>query len=54
MANNEGMTIAEVTQAMTGSARDLGAPGRDEVFGAGLVQLGQLCSGVNTSAIPLE
>ena len=54
MANNEVMTIAEVTQAMTGSARDLGAPGHDEVFGAGLVQFGQLCRGVLPTAASSE
>jgi minor extracellular protease Epr len=54
MAENDGMTVDEVTQVITGSARDLGAPGRDEVFGAGLVQLGQLCNGVTEPAVPLE
>ncbi len=43
MAGNKGMTVGQVTQVVTGSARDLGAPGHDAVFGAGLVQLGRLC-----------
>jgi minor extracellular protease Epr len=47
-------TVQEVTQAVTGSARDLGDPGRDEVFGAGLVQLGQVCSGTTIKANSVE
>jgi minor extracellular protease Epr len=54
MAENKGMTVEEVTQAVTGSARDLGAPGHDEVFGAGLVQFGQLCGRVRPTAVPSE
>jgi minor extracellular protease Epr len=54
MADHKGMTVEQVTQALTGSARDLGTPGRDEVFGAGLVQFGQLCGRVQPTAVSLE
>ena len=37
------ITGAEVRAALTGSARDLGAPGRDAVFGHGLLDRSALC-----------
>ncbi len=43
LSRNRDMTVNEVAQALTEGARDLGDPGRDAVFGAGLVQLGPLC-----------
>ncbi len=54
MADHKSMTVEQVTQALTGSARDLGTPGRDEVFGAGLVQFGQLCGRVQPTAVSSE
>jgi minor extracellular protease Epr len=50
MAENEDMTVEEVTAAVTAAARDLGDPGRDAVFGAGLVQLGPACNGPTLKA----
>jgi hypothetical protein len=32
-----------VRDALTGSARDLGAPGRDAIFGHGLLSVDALC-----------
>lgn len=54
MAENDTMTVAEVTDILLASARDLGDSGPDAVFGAGLVQLGQVCSGFTTKADPVE
>ncbi|WP_299706067.1 S8 family serine peptidase [uncultured Tateyamaria sp.] len=39
-------TAAEIREQLIGSARDLGPPGRDEVFGAGLLNMGETCGGV--------
>jgi len=38
-----GATGDEARQALTASASDLGAPGRDAVFGHGLLSLDRLC-----------
>lgn len=38
--------LAGSDEALTAAARDLGAPGRDPVFGAGLVRFEPLCAGV--------
>lgn len=42
-AADPALTREEVAAALTGAARDLGAPGRDDVYGHGLVQAARLC-----------
>jgi minor extracellular protease Epr len=54
MARNEGMTVAEVTEVLTETALDLGAPGPDEVFGAGLLQIGSACDGLPMKSMAEE
>ncbi len=54
MAENAGMTVQQVTEALTTSARDLGDPGPDAVFGAGLVQLGGVCKALTPERGSLE
>lgn len=39
-----GVTAADTRAALTASARDLGAPGRDPIFGHGLLSLDTLCA----------
>ncbi|NCO21023.1 MAG: S8 family serine peptidase, partial [Rhodobacterales bacterium] len=39
------MTVGKVARTLAATARDLGAPGRDDVFGVGLVQLAPVCGG---------
>lgn len=43
---------AGVTRQLAATAKDLGAPGRDDTFGHGLLQLGRLCGAA--SALPAE
>ena len=40
---NRGQGVVAVRQALSGSAKDLGQPGKDPVFGAGLVQAADAC-----------
>ncbi len=54
LAEQEDLTVEEVTQKLTGSALDLGEPGRDEVFGAGLVQIGSICRDQTEKAVLRE
>lgn len=43
LADDPGLTSAEVKARLADGARDLGAEGRDDLFGSGLLQAGELC-----------
>ena len=45
LSRDPGLGPREVAGALTGAARDLGAEGRDPVFGAGLLDAAGLCGG---------
>ncbi|MGL4238648.1 S8 family serine peptidase, partial [Tabrizicola sp.] len=52
LAANPELTANEVIQRLTGSARDLGDAGFDEVYGYGLVQAAPSCMGSGPVAAP--
>ena len=48
VAGDSSLTGEAVVTALAATARDLGAPGRDDIFGHGVPQLGQLCQAAGT------
>jgi len=47
LADGAGPEAAEITRILARTARDLGPPGRDPIFGWGLLQVATPCSTLN-------
>jgi hypothetical protein len=49
LADGAGPDAAEITRILAKTARDLGPPGRDPIFGWGLLQAASPCSTLNAN-----
>ncbi|MHB1324192.1 MAG: S8 family serine peptidase [Coriobacteriia bacterium] len=53
-SHNRHLTEAQVSALLVTATRDLGDPGRDDIYGHGLIQAGPVVAGLNPDFIPIH